>query len=179
MVARVLPNRRALLTVVQALRTAVSSSGSRLLPTARAVLMALAADPLTATLQIELAVNALPWDELAELLQGMRAANTLHADASAATVAALASVWYQRADSEGIAGFERKLAMSDDAQLRRIALAALVAPAQAGPLGWDSERRERLETYRSDSAALVAAAAQFTLPPAGEEPPARDSPFGH
>jgi hypothetical protein len=62
---------------------------------------------------------------------------------------------------------ERRLAASDDERLRRLALAALVAQAQP-PHGWDEVRLTRLRAYRTDRSALVAAAAQFTLPPAEE-----------
>jgi hypothetical protein len=41
---------------------------------------------------------------------------------------------------------------------------ALVALARS-PRSWDAERLARLQIYRADPAALVAAAAQFTFPP--------------
>ena len=43
-------------------------------------------------------------------------------------------------------------------------MAALVAQAQS-PRGWSAEFLGRLQSYRADPAALVAAAAQFTFPP--------------
>ena len=49
-----------------------------------------------------------------------------------------------------------------------LALAALVAVA-GDSLGWNDERLARLRAYRQDPSPLVAAAAQFTLPPE-EEP---------
>jgi hypothetical protein len=48
--------------------------------------------------------------------------------------------------------------------LRRVALAVLIAQAQA-PRGWDTERLARLQSYRAAPAPLVAAETQFTLPP--------------
>ena len=136
---------------------------SRMLPAARATLDALAGDPLTAALQAELAAIALLLDDLAALLRRLAAADLLHAEVVTAAVAAL-QVSARRADAAGLAAFEQALAGESDARLRRVALAALVALAQS-PRGWDAERLARLQIYRADPAALVAAAAQFTFPP--------------
>ncbi len=47
--------------------------------------------------------------------------------------------------------------------MRRVALVALVALARSRR-AWAAEHLARLQIYRADSAALVAAAAQFTFP---------------
>jgi hypothetical protein len=47
--------------------------------------------------------------------------------------------------------------------VRRLGLAALTGLAQP-PRGWNTQRLARLHAYREDTSALVAAAAQFTLP---------------
>ena len=56
------------------------------------------------------------------------------------------------------------LAASGDENLRRLALAALMAQTNSR-LGWNQTRVNRLLKYRQDKSALVAAAAQFTFPP--------------
>jgi hypothetical protein len=64
----------------------------------------------------------------------------------------------------GLDVLETAFANSADERLRRLALAAVIAQA-AGTAGWTPALRERLDVYRRDPAPLVAAAAQFTLPP--------------
>jgi hypothetical protein len=58
---------------------------------------------------------------------------------------------------------ERQLAVSADYAVRRLGLAALTGLAQP-PRGWSTQRLARLRAYREDTSALVAAAAQFSLP---------------
>jgi hypothetical protein len=166
-VARILPARRALFTLAQSLQAMSAYGNSRLLPTARAMLAALAADPLTATLHVHLAIRTLPWDEVATTLSGMAAAGTLHSEALMAAAAAL----YQaadRPDAAGLATLEETFGRSADERLRRLALAALVALA-GPPRGWSPERLARLHAYRADPSPLVAAAAQFSFPPPESE----------
>jgi len=62
---------------------------------------------------------------------------------------------------------ERRLAGSADLVLRRLGLAALVGWAWHTD-GWNAKTMRRLRVYRVE-AALVAAAAQFTLPPNEDE----------
>lgn len=60
------------------------------------------------------------------------------------------------------------LAENKDERLRRVAFATLVAQSHPPP-GWSTERLGRLARYRPDKVPLVAAAAQFTLPPTENE----------
>jgi hypothetical protein len=123
----------------------------------------MARDPLTTSLRAELAVHALPGEELATLLTRMAQAGELHAEAILDAVNALQSA-ASRPDAGDLRALEAALAVSDDAALRRLALAALVAQAQ-GRRGWADDLLARLRDYRADAEPLVAAAAQFTLPP--------------
>ncbi len=161
--ALLLPNRRAITTMVEALRQSLTWSRGTLLPAARAVLDALAADPLAASLRVELAAHALPWNDLAVLLASMAGQGELHDDVLATAAAALRGA-ATRPDADGLSRLEEALAQHRDERLRRLALAALVAQAQA-PRGWDEARLRRLQGYRRDPTPLVAAAAQFTFPP--------------
>ncbi len=154
-------NRRALQTTVQALQAALTWSRGQLLPTARAVLEALATDPLTASLRVELATYALPWNELTALLT-QAAVGEMHAETLFIAVQAIAHAT-SRSDAADLVHLEAALAKSSDERLRRLAFAALVAQSQSS--GWNDERLVRLRSYRADPAPLVAAAAQFTLPP--------------
>jgi hypothetical protein len=160
-----LPHRRALRTVVQALQSALRGSRGRLLPVARAALESLARDPLTLHLQVELAVSALPGDEVGEFFS-RRVAQELHDEALMVAVHAVERARAHR-ESAFLERLSSALAEQDDPRLRRVALAALVAMA-GDSRGWDEERLSRLRAYRADRSPLVAAAAQFTLPP-GEE----------
>jgi hypothetical protein len=162
-VSRTLPNRRALWLLLEALHGALLHSRTRLVPVARAVLAALAADPLAVSLRLSLAAAALPWDELAAVFRRAAEAGELHADALAASALLLGRA-VSRPDIGSMHDLEAVLGASDDERLRRLALAALLAQA-AAPRGWNPDRRERLEQYRADPAPLVAAAAQFTFPP--------------
>jgi hypothetical protein len=161
-VATLVPRRRALLTVVDRLGLAASGAGGRLLPVARAVLAALATDRLTASLQARLAIKALPWDEAGALLLRLAAQRDLHSDALHTACAALVAA-ARRRDAAGLDVLERQLAVSADDDVRRLGLAALTGLAQP-PRGWNPQRLARLHAYREDTAAVVAAAAQFTLP---------------
>jgi hypothetical protein len=162
-VERVMPNRRALTSAIEGLRGSLRSRRRQLLPTARVVLSVLAADPLTARLRADLAVSALPWDELAEQLARMAATGELHAESLMTAVSGIKGAAF-RTDGADLPRFETMLAASPDERLRRLALAALVAQAQ-GPGGWNEERLARLHSYRADPSPLVAAAAQFTMTP--------------
>lgn len=161
-VAALLPNRRALVTVIERLSVAAAGAPGRLLPVARAVLAALAHDRLTASLQARLATEALPWDDLGDLIFHLAGDGALHSDALSVACIALVNA-ARRPDVAGLDALERRLAASTDRYARRLGVAALVGLARP-PRGWDAEQLTRLSAYRADPAALVAAAAQFTLP---------------
>lgn len=169
-VRAILPNPRALVTVVQALRVQLPWDLAGLRPTVQAVLRTLADDPLTATWQAQLAVTGLEWEELAALLRRLAAAEQLHAEAVMAAVTALEEGG-NRVDGTGLAVLEAELADEPDPRLRRIALAALTGLARP-PRGWSPALLERLAHYRADQVPLVAAAARYMLPSAEEAPEA-------
>jgi hypothetical protein len=160
-VRKIIPNRRALKTAVDALRDAARAGPSRALPTVRAVLAVIETDPLTATLGVRLAVQALPAAELAAYLRAAAAAGRLHAEALASAVASV----------RGQSGtppprhwedLEAALASDPDERLRRVAFAALTSAARAAG-GWTEAREDRLRAFRQDPSPLVASAAQFTF----------------
>ena len=156
-------DRRALRDLVRVLQAEVVGDRSRLGPVARAVLGALAADPLTAALRVELAVATLTGPGLADWLVDLAVVDALHADALGVAGQALLSS-ASRPDAAGLDDLGAALTPSPDPRLRRLALAALVARAGSGA-GWDAGRLARLRAFRDDPSPLVAAAAQFTFPP--------------
>lgn len=164
--SELLPRRRALVGAVNGLQTAASASRLKAAPLVRAILTALAPDPLTLPLQVRLAVSTLPWTELAERLLGWAVNAQLHADALTEAVNAVMGARH-RTDVTEVGTLERLLAAGPP-EARRLALAALVLGAQA-PGPWTPERLERLREYRDDPSVLVASAAQFTLPDAEVE----------
>jgi len=157
-----LPNRRAILTSVQALTASMPHERSRLMPIARSILDVLAGDRLTVSLRVELAIQALPWSDLADLFDRLAVSGELHADALSRAITEIATwtIWRGRADLERL---ETRWASSADERLRRLAVAALIAQAESLG-GWNEMRLNRLRDYRRDPSSLVAAAAQFTLP---------------
>ena len=159
---QLLPNRYALSELVQTLRVHLHTARGSLLPTVRAVLAALAADPLTSALQVELVVAGLPWDDVAAFLTRLADGPLLHADTLAAAVAALALAG-TRTGSASVVRLDTLLGQVADERLRRLGLAALLASAERD--GWSAGHLERLTAYRADPAPLVASAAQFTFPP--------------
>jgi hypothetical protein len=130
-----------------------------MLPAARAVLAALAEDPLLISRRLELAIEALPGREVCDLLCGTVAG--LHGEALMAVVAALRAGG--RRNPTVLEELETGLSASDDERLRRIALAALTVLAEAR--GWTTHHRDRLAVYQADSSPLVAGAAHFVFPP--------------
>jgi hypothetical protein len=160
-IPKIVEKRRILQTTIQALKSALHGSRRQFLPIAVAVLAALESDPLTAALQLELAIRALDLDELAKFLIKLATTNDyLHAEALMSGVSSLEQLASFRTDASELLVLETSLANQPDARLRRLALAALVAQAKT-PSGWDEARRDRLRSYRQDSTVLVAAAAQF------------------
>ncbi len=166
-VKSLIANRRALLTSIQALHAAIIRSRRQLLPTARAVIEALAIDRLTVNLRVQIAIIALPWDEVARFFVELTASGEMHAEALMTAVVAMKSANHRRTDAQDLAQLEATLATTSDERLRRLALAALVTQSQRG---WDDKLLARLNSYRRDSSPLVAAAAQFTFPPAEVDP---------
>ncbi len=166
-VRELLPNRRALQTLVTALNAQIAVNRSRLLPTARAVLDALQPDPLTGNLRMGVTMQALATEEIIATIEQMAATRALHADILHTTANYwMAHLQANRPDAK-LEELEQALSGSEDRYIRRLALAALIAQAR-GATGWTDERRARLQAYRNDPAPLVAEAAQFTFPP-GEE----------
>jgi hypothetical protein len=158
----ILGNRRALQTLVGVLVNALSWRREQLLPIVRAVLEVMESDPLTKCLQVELAIPALPWQELAMFFQKLVASEQMHPEVLWTAVSGIVQV-DRRNDANELIQLEEILSASDDDRLRRIALAGLISQSQTD--GWNSERRERLYTFRNDPSPLVAEKAQFTLLP--------------
>ena len=161
-IERLLPNRRVLQIATQVLQGALYANRRQLMPTVRQIVTVLATDSRTASLRTELAISALPWDEVAALLAQLAATNELHADALHHTCQALQEA-SARPDFIGMQQLETKFATSEDERLRRIALASLLAQTQT-PHGWNNEQLERLQSYRADPSPLVSETAQFTFP---------------
>lgn len=162
-VERIIANRRAVATVAQVLQSVIWLGRTHLLPTVRAVLAALSSDPLTACIRAQLAMLALPWEEAITFLQVQAASGGLHSEALMTVVQTL-PLAARRPDADGLEMFEATLGRSEDERLRRLGLAALVALAQS-QRGWNEERVARLQVYCADTSWMVAAAAQFTVPP--------------
>lgn len=162
-VERILPDRRALLSLIEILMQRMAQNRAGLVPTARAALSALQTDPLTSALSVQLAIHTLPSEELIALLQQMAESRALHADALEAAIRTVRLMSTLRKDLS-LETLELAFATSADRYLRRFALGVLVAQS-AREAGWTDALRSRLETYRQDTAPLVAEAAQFTLTP--------------
>ncbi len=166
-VESIMANRRALATMRDVLQAIIPQKRTQLLPTVRAVLAVLAGDPLTASMRAELAIMALPWDEVMALLCDLAARGELHSEALMLAVVAMDDA-AQRPDAGGLARLEAAFRHSEDERLRRLGLAALEALGESR-LGWNAERLALLQTYRADPSWLVAAAAQFVFPPVENE----------
>lgn len=154
----VISNRRNLLVVVDSLISSLNWDRLRLLPTARVIFAVLASDPLTVTLRVKLAILALSWQELVEFFEKVIATNQFSFD-----VVLILYMYIQNFNSPDLPHLEAALTLSEDERLRRVALMALIV--QAKSKGWNEELKGRLLSFREDSSAMVAAAAQFTLLP--------------
>lgn len=157
-IRELLSNRRALQIAVDHFAATLSRNRSRLLPTTRAILAALAEDRLTLSLRIRLIIKGLPWEEVVPELAEL--AKELHADALERARDAIQQA-YTRPDAQ-LFDLEMAFANSEDESLRRLALAALVAQSKQSK-GWSDDCIARLQTYRKDPSPLVAEAAQFTF----------------
>lgn len=170
---RLLPNRAALRMALSAIKPELLLQRDQLLPVIREIGKVLASDPLTIGLRVELAIEFLPWDEVASLLMEAATTGRLHADAlnrACQQLPQAVSRHYRRParpDYHEMELLEEALAAHPDERLRRIAFAALTTLA-ASPSGWTAERRARLQVYRADPSPLVAAVAQFTVVPPAE-----------
>jgi len=160
---RLRPNRRGIRLVRDSLLVSLDISRRQYLAAARALLDAMAPDPLTAEIRAEVALAALPWEEVTPLLERMAETGELHADVLVAARSALQRAG-RRSDAEELDAVEASFSASPDERLRRLALAALVTRAR-GAEGWTEERLARLQAFQEDPSPLVAAAAQFTFPP--------------
>jgi hypothetical protein len=155
-------NRRALQTLVEVMIEILHWRRSQLLPTARAVITAMEIDPLTKCLQIQLAMAALPFSELAIFFQELVISGQMNPEILWVAVSLIRRVT-ERDDVYELAQLEIILSTSDDDRLRRIALAILIDRSQTD--GWDDERTAKLANFCNDPSPLVAEKAQFTFPP--------------
>jgi len=162
-IEQIMSNRRSLDLVMSSLQSRLSGYDRDLLPIVREILSVLAIDPLTVSLQIKLAVAALPWNELAEFFIELNQRGELHADALVVAESSILHT-YHRHDCDRLQDLESTLAMSADEKLRRLALAALITQTSSR-FGWNRDKVTRLIAYRQDTSNLVAAAAQFIFPP--------------
>jgi hypothetical protein len=158
-VQKILPDRRSLQTTIDALQREVQWRRNQLLPTIRAVLAILATDPLVSSLRWKLAIAALPLSELIDF-------------AKSSAPMSPETLWYAVTEIRQLTNcyklndlitLETALIAQEDAGLRRLALAALLAQVEID--GWNQSRRLRLERYQNDPATFIAAKAQFIFPP--------------
>lgn len=165
-VRSLLGNRRALRTICAcfpaSLRTnkrlPLHLSPQLLLPTTRAILAALAEDPLTTILRTGLIILGLPWEEIVPEL--VKLADRLSFDMIGVAAIAIRQA-ATRPDAQMLR-LELELAASTDEGLRRLALVALTAQSKQAQ-GWSDEAIARLQKYREDPSPMVAEAAQFTF----------------
>jgi len=151
------------------LTSALGKHRERLLPTCRAVLATLAADPVLVMLRATIAFDALPPGEFLALLNGAARDDLLHADALHAICSRIDS----KSKRFTVAEWDElyaPLAANADARLRRIAFAVLLAQVGKANDQWTPERITALRAFRADPAPLVAAAAQFHLVPPVDTP---------
>jgi len=157
-----LPLRRALSDGLSGLQAALYRRRSSLQPLAGAVLDALKKDSLTATLQVRLALQALPWAEAGLSLQLLAYEGALHSDALSVACTFLESRMSVH-PFDGLDALERRFAVDEDRYVRRMGLAALIGLSATS--SWTPALRARLAVYQADASAIVASAAQFTFPP--------------
>ena len=169
-IERLLPHRRALSQVVNLFVQQQIASRRHFTPTARAILEALRRDPLALSLRLQLAMEVLEPQALAEEVERLQATGELHADAISTIAESLErgpSRWNaaQAARTmEWLEGLRALWVGSQVPTLRRLSLSALKGMA-ASSSGWTDERIEQLEALRRDESVLVASAAQWTFLP--------------
>ncbi len=161
-----LPNRRVVLKLVNAYQSPSDPARQRLLPVVQSLLQVLAEDRLTLSLRVRLAFQYVPMENLIAFFQSLSQRNEWHAEALIEACRHMEG--QSRFELDEWNTFEAAFAASADERLRRLAFAAL--KAQTMKMGhWDEEHLARLKTYRADPSALVAAAAEFTLPDEDDE----------
>lgn len=161
-VRSVISNRHILLEFTQNLLQILKYEQQQMLPTARAVIEAMQEDPLTTSLQVDIAIYALPWEELATFFQQIAQEGKMHYEVLFTAIQGLEQI-ITRNDINEIIHLEELLAPSDDEKLRRIALAALIT--QSNVQGWNDELKLLLYAFRNDPSPMVAEKAQFTISP--------------
>jgi hypothetical protein len=159
-VRSVISNRGILLELTQCLSQMLKYEQQRMLPTARAVIEAMQEDPLTITLQVDIAIYVLPWEELATFFQQLAIEGKMHYEVLFTAIQGLEKITIRK-DINELIHLEQLLAQSDDEKLRRIALAALIT--QSKVRGWNNLLKQRLYAFRNDSSPMVAEKAQFTI----------------
>jgi hypothetical protein len=160
-------NRRLLTALCSSLLAMAPHAPRRLWPVAKAVLEVLEEDLHCMGLRTQLMGAYRSLGEFADWL--VQHVSELHADTLPVITRVIESPRFVQAEAEQLEAIEQQLASHADERLRRIALMVLVATSRWYG-AWDQPRLARLDRYRADPSALVAEAAQFTLP-ADEETP--------
>ncbi|BAZ10854.1 hypothetical protein NIES4071_26780 [Calothrix sp. NIES-4071] len=161
-VSSVISNRGKLLELMQHLLQILRYEQQHMLPTARAAIEAMQEDPLTTSLQVNIAIYAFSWEELARFFQQLASAGKLHYEVLFRAVQGIEQIT-TRNDIYELIRLEEILASSDDEKLRRIALAALITQSQVR--GWSYGLKQRLYAFRNDPSPMVAEKAQFIILP--------------
>ncbi len=170
-------DRRAQKALLEALIAWTPRERLRLLPVARAVVEALAADAAPTAHCAALIVAAFEPPEMAAGLEALAQRGALSVDVQRAVLDAF-GVLARGPMAPVLDALVDRYESHPDERLRRLGLAALVARSEAGRgPGWTPDRIARLQTFRQDPSPLVASAARFTLPQAEVEPlPGRVAP---
>lgn len=158
-------DRQAIHSLVSALTAALRYQKGRLGAIGRAVQEVMADDPILASLRLQLAQASMSGRHFASLLAATDAGGW-RPDVLT-TALHLVQAPGESHSSKDLNQMEADFARSNSVALRRLALAALTAQAQR--TGWDAKKVARLERFRGDADALVAAAAQFTFTEEDEE----------
>ncbi len=122
MVQKILPDRRSLKTIIDALQTEVQWRRNQLLPTVRAVLRVLAIDPLVSSIRWKLAIASLPPVELIDFAKSSIQNLLPETLWYAVTAIRQLTSHYELND---LITLETALLTHEDARLRRLALALL------------------------------------------------------
>lgn len=158
-------------------RNAAQNKKNDMLSTTLAVLNFLEQGRLNTGRQVDVILNCLPWEDMADQL--FSTAPKLHADALVRAEGIIVSFAYARRqnDDTELDRLGAKLGSGDSEISRRLGLAALEAVTNSnhrvnerGGWGrlWTEERRERLRLYQEDESAMVAEAASKLRPPSEE-----------
>jgi hypothetical protein len=161
-VAKIREQRRPLHDFIRAITAEAQANAPmrrRLAPMARAVVESLRSDLVTAGLRLTVAGTILGAEgfevELQALIDGKFPISAVIQEATAA-IGHIA----QTPSRTKLPQLESRLAQADDAHLRLLGFIALLAQARDHDR-WNDVRRARLDSYRKDSAPLVAIRAQF------------------